>query len=384
MKSFILTHSIAALLLAIPLARAQEKKPEGKKNPGAAGASASTSVVASGDGTATVTIDINGKKETRTFKLGDGNHSFSFSTSGEDGATVAAGGGVGFDDGVQVGGLHRKSEKGPWLGIGLEPVSEPLRAQLSLAKGEGIVINHVAPEGPAARAGLLENDILLRFDEQILVEGSQLRKLIAMKKPGDTVKLVYMRKGERKEASATLIEHEIEAGEQNPFQWFQAKPGGIFRFDEGQREVGERLQELQEKLKGLKEKHPGVIVDKRSWLSKPGAPGAPLPPAPPAGPVKMPGGPGAGNPDQFRQNLDHMRKQLESMKLPAEEMERIRKSLDEAGKAAEQARAAFDGAVKGFGFPPKGEAKGGEGRKGEGKKGEEPPKPPGKKPVESL
>lgn len=382
MKSSILTHSIAALLFAIPLAQAQEKKTEGKKDPGnTAGASASTSVVASGDGTATVTIDINGKKETRTFKLGDGNQAFSFSTDDEGGALAAGGGAVSFGEGIQVGEAHRKMEKGPWIGVAMEPVSETLRAQLSLAKGEGIVINHVAPEGPAAKAGLAQNDILLRFDDQIIVEGSQLRKLIAMKKPGDSVKLVYMRKGERKEATATLIEHEIEPAEHDPFHWFQGKPGGILRLEEGRGEVGERLQELQERLKQMKEKHPGVIVDKRSWLSNPGGPSPKLPPG--ASP-KMPGGPGAWNPDPFHGNFNMMRKQLENMKLPAEEMEKIRKSMDEAREAAEKARAAFEGAMKGFGFPPKGEGKGGEGQKGEGKKGEEPPKPSGKKPVESL
>jgi hypothetical protein len=383
MKSTILSHSIAALLFAIPFAQAQEKKPEGKKDPGnTAGASASTSVVASGDGTATVTIDINGKKETRTFKLGSGNESFSFSTDAEGGAIAEVGGAVGFGEGIQVGEGRRKMDKGPWIGVALEPVSETLRAQLSLAKGEGIVINHVAPEGPAAKAGLAENDILLRLDDQIIVEGSQLRKLIAMKKPGDSVKLVYLRKGERKEATVKLIEHDIEPAEHDPFHWFQGKPGGILRrLEEGRGEAGERLQELQEKLRQMKEKHPGVIVDKRSWLSNPGAPSPKLPPG---APPKMPGGPGAWNPDPFRGNFDMMRKQLENMKLPAEEMERILRIMDEAREAAEKARAAFDGAVKGFGFPPKREGKGGEEQKGEGKNGEEPPKPSGKKPVESL
>jgi len=270
---------------------------------------------------------------------------------------------------------NRKTEKGPWIGIAMEPVSETLRAQLSLGKGEGIVVNHVAPESPAAKAGLAQNDILLRFDDQILVEGSQLRKLIAMKKAGDSVKLVFLRKGERKEAAATLIEHELEAGEPEGLAFF----GQPLRLEEGRHEVQERLQDL---LKGLKEKHPGVVVDKHSWLGTPGAP--------PQAPL---GFYGPGNPDAFRGYIDHMRRQTENMKLPPEEMEKIRKSLDQATEAAEKARAEFDRALKEFGRPPKGEGKGGEdprgpgkdgeGRKGDGKKGEEPPKPLGKKPAES-
>ncbi len=71
----------------------------------------------------------------------------------------------------------------------MEPVQDVVRAQLQLAPGEGVVINHVMSGSPAEKAGLEANDILLRFDDQIIVEPSQLRKLIAMKKPGDSVKL---------------------------------------------------------------------------------------------------------------------------------------------------------------------------------------------------
>ena len=293
MKSTILTHSIAALLLAAPIARADEQKAGEKKHDGKS-ASASTSVVASGDGTATVTIDINGKKETRTFKLGDGNSAFSFSTDG-DGATAAGGGGIGAPG--QPLPLNAKRERGPWIGIAMEPVQEVVRAQLALGKGEGIVINHVAPESPAAKAGLAENDILLRFEDQIIVEPSQLRKLIAMKKSGDSVKLTYLRKGERKETNATLVEHELEAGEHNPMQWLQMAPtmqgwqgkaGAAIQGLKGA-DGANVVERLQEQLKQLKEKHPGVVVDKRSWFS----------------------GPGAGNHDQIRNSLDEMQKQLE-------------------------------------------------------------------------
>ena len=125
-------------------------------------------------------------------------------------------------------------EKGPWPGIAMEPVSEPLRAQLSLAKGEGLLVSHVVQSSPANKAGLAQHDILLRLDDQILVEPSQLRKLIGMKKAGDRVKLVYMRKAERKETTATLSEHEIESSEHVPLNWsqrvYRKSPHAFFTF----------------------------------------------------------------------------------------------------------------------------------------------------------
>ncbi len=312
MKPNILTKTIAALLLALPLARAEDEKPNVKKEERKGDANnASSTVVTSADGTATITIDINGKKETRTFKLGDGNSTFTF---GKDGNGAKAEGAAGFVRGAggapgqpQV--LNPKHEKGPWIGIAMEPVQDVVREQLSLAPGEGVVINHVAPESPAAKAGLQPNDILLRFEDQIIVEPSQLRKLIAMKKPGDTVKLTVLRKGERKDASATLIEHEIEPGEHGPMQWLQMAPGvQSWQITPGAN-PGARVQGL---MKELKEKHPGVIVDKRSWTT-------------------------GDSTDAIKGQLDKLLHSLEDSKVPKERLDHLRKELDRAKHEVEEA-----------------------------------------------
>jgi membrane-associated protease RseP (regulator of RpoE activity) len=300
MKPNILTKTIAALLFALPLAQAEDKKDAEKKGEH----NASSTVVTSVDGTATVTIDINGKKETRTFKLGDGNNTFTFGNDGAGGTVQIAGGAPG-----QPKILNPKREKGPWIGIAMEPVQDVVRAQLSLAPGEGVVINHVAPQSPAAKAGLEPNDILLRFEDQIIVEPGQLKKLIAMKKPGDTVKLTFLRKAERKESSATLVEHEIEPFEHGPMQWLQMQPGGQGWQIAPGGNPGVRVQEF---MKELKEKRPGVIVDKRSWTT--------------------------GEPSEaIKGQLEKMLRNLEDAKVPQEQLEHLRKELERAKHEIEEA-----------------------------------------------
>jgi len=321
MKRNILIHSIAALLVALPLSRAEDQKPEEKKDGQKFEKKhSSSSVVSSVDGTATVTIDINGKKETRTFKLGDGNNTFNFGKDGDGAKTegVADFGGKGF-----VKPEHAKREKGPWIGIAMEQVQDVVRSQLSLAPGEGVVVSHVMPDSPAAEAGLQANDILLRFEDQILVEMSQLKKLIAMKKPGENVKLTYLRKGERKDATVKLVEHEFEPEEGNPVQWPLNAPGfttftgpGMGRLDPLQK---------QEQLRQMKEKHPGIIVDKREWFS--------------------------GSPEQMlRGQIEKMLRGLDESKLPKEQIENLRKELDharhEAEEAIERAKRSTEEAVK--------------------------------------
>jgi Spy/CpxP family protein refolding chaperone len=229
-----------------------------------------------------------------------------------------------------------RTEKGTWLGITTEPVSDTLRAQLSLAKGEGLVVGQVVPRSPAAAAGLTQNDILLRLDDQILVELSQLRTLIAMKKAGDHVKLVYLRKAARQEATATLAEHEVEASERGPAQWLQAVPGLSSRVEGGNHEAKEALEQV---LKQILQNVPGVALDKGNRFTAP-APGASLNPNP-------------WKRESSEGNLENLRKQLESSNLPAEGKEKIRRSIDEAKEATDKARAALDEALKAAANPPR-------------------------------
>jgi membrane-associated protease RseP (regulator of RpoE activity) len=92
----------------------------------------------------------------------------------------------------------------PWLGVAIEETSEALASQLDLAPGVGLLVTYVAPDSPAAQAGLQKNDVLAELDGQSLVLPAQLRKLVQVRKQGDTVRLVFYRTGKKQTASATL------------------------------------------------------------------------------------------------------------------------------------------------------------------------------------
>ena len=108
-----------------------------------------------------------------------------------------------------TGGSVIESDPVTWLGLATDAISAPLAAQLPIDKGTGLLISHVVPESPAQRAGLEVNDVLLKFDDQLLINPEQLRTLVRTKKAGDSVKLSYYRKGAPKEAMASLITKEI-------------------------------------------------------------------------------------------------------------------------------------------------------------------------------
>jgi hypothetical protein len=92
----------------------------------------------------------------------------------------------------------------PWLGVSLNEAGEALTSQLGLDPGVGLVATYVAPDSPAAKAGLQKNDVLVEFQDQSLVLPAQLRKLVQARKEGDVVKLKFYRAGKPQTVSATL------------------------------------------------------------------------------------------------------------------------------------------------------------------------------------
>lgn len=100
-------------------------------------------------------------------------------------------------------------EKVTWLGVTTEAVDEAVRSQVSLDPEVGLTVHGVSPDSPAAKAGVMKHDILVRFNDQLLMEPGQLSKLVKAKKPGDRVKLTYLRKGKETKADVALEEHTV-------------------------------------------------------------------------------------------------------------------------------------------------------------------------------
>lgn len=101
-----------------------------------------------------------------------------------------------------------EKEKVAFLGVEATPVSATLGAQLSLPRGTGLVVNQVVPKSPAEGV-LAEHDILLKVDDQILIETRQLSVLIRNHKEGDEVVLTYLRAGQKATAKVKLGQHEV-------------------------------------------------------------------------------------------------------------------------------------------------------------------------------
>ena len=69
-------------------------------------------------------------------------------------------------------------------------------------------MNHIAPGSPSAGA-LKPHDILLKLDDQILIEQRQLAVLVRGHKEGDEITLTYLRAGKQATAKVKLAKHDV-------------------------------------------------------------------------------------------------------------------------------------------------------------------------------
>ncbi len=83
---------------------------------------------------------------------------------------------------------------GPFLGISADGRGE----------SDGLRLASVLPGTAAARAGLQNGDVVVRLGDQPINAFEDLRRLLAQKRPGDAVSVVYLRDGEDHVTSATL------------------------------------------------------------------------------------------------------------------------------------------------------------------------------------
>ena len=96
-----------------------------------------------------------------------------------------------------------------YLGVETSELPSVVADQLGMAKGFGLVVDYVVPEGPAAAAGLQQNDILKMLNDQILMEPDQLSKLIRSFPEGTNVTLTVLRKGAETKLTARLGKREV-------------------------------------------------------------------------------------------------------------------------------------------------------------------------------
>lgn len=102
----------------------------------------------------------------------------------------------------------------PFLGVRYLPLNKEIARSTNLPSEKGALVYRgpnptdlpVVPGSPADKAGIQENDIILKINNQELNENTSLVSVLQKYKPGDTIELTILRKGQEIKVPVKLEE----------------------------------------------------------------------------------------------------------------------------------------------------------------------------------
>jgi serine protease Do len=97
-----------------------------------------------------------------------------------------------------------------YLGVGLQPVDEDLAPALGIAKNTGEIVRSVVPNGPAARGGLIQGDVIVKVNGQQVTPDQTVSYLVANTPVGSRVPLEIIRAGKHATVYVQVAERPTE------------------------------------------------------------------------------------------------------------------------------------------------------------------------------
>ncbi len=94
----------------------------------------------------------------------------------------------------------------PYLGVVPVTLTPAIASQLRLQVDKGVILDTVAPNSPAAQAGLKQGDVITAVDGKPMTSEAELRQAIQAHKIGDTMEMTVLRNGRQLTVRAQLAE----------------------------------------------------------------------------------------------------------------------------------------------------------------------------------
>jgi serine protease Do len=95
-------------------------------------------------------------------------------------------------------------EGGSWLGVETREVTSDTAKELKLQSERGVVLGRIAPDSPASKSGLRENDVVTDINGQQVEGAMQFRRMIREIPAGRSVQLTVWRDGHTQKINVTL------------------------------------------------------------------------------------------------------------------------------------------------------------------------------------
>jgi len=139
-----------------------------------------------------------------------------------------------------------------WLGMQCSPVVPPmLRAHLNLKEGEGVMVEWVVPDSPAAKGGVEQYDVILKLNDVAVANiGEIVKKVGEIKDHPITVTLIH--RGKTTELKLTPEKRPNDINVMPPSQqndsFRSVRPGIIFEGQDVPEEVQKMIEQMQKQM----------------------------------------------------------------------------------------------------------------------------------------
>ncbi|TDU81078.1 PDZ domain-containing protein [Prosthecobacter fusiformis] len=143
-----------------------------------------------------------------------------------------------------------QEEPTAYIGVLTANVPRELRAHFGLSEGFGLLVQEVMPDTPAQAAGIQDDDILIRFEDQKLVNMEQLQTLVRSKKKDDLVSMTLISAGVEKQVTVRIEERMMPVESRDPRDdYFQP----FYRGDRNRPDMNDMRDSLERYQKQMRE-----------------------------------------------------------------------------------------------------------------------------------
>lgn len=111
---------------------------------------------------------------------------------------------------------YGKVERG-MLGVLVQNITPELKDALRLTTEHGALVSQVVPDSPAAKAGLQAQDVIIKAGDHSIRNGTQLRNVLGLTRPGTNMPLTFIRNGATKTVSVIVANPKTTTSKTVPY-----------------------------------------------------------------------------------------------------------------------------------------------------------------------
>jgi serine protease Do len=97
-----------------------------------------------------------------------------------------------------------------WIGVSIQPLDSDIARSLGLDEPRGALVASVVPDGPAARAGVQQGDVILSFEGNRIEDSRDLTQRVGATAIGRNARIEVLRNGARRALTMRLAERPSE------------------------------------------------------------------------------------------------------------------------------------------------------------------------------